>query len=92
MSFWNSRPSNLKSALTRAGIVYALLACLAFALAIKEGSSTDLFSGAFIFVLVFQAPSGAAVERVRRRGRWTSGMGGFCSSAPVKETGGLVSI
>ena len=51
MSFWNSRPSNLKSALTRAGIVYALLTCLAFALAIKEGSSTDLFSGAFIFVL-----------------------------------------
>lgn len=51
MSFWNSRPSSLKSALTRAGIVYALLTCLAFALAIKEGSSTDLFSGLFIFVL-----------------------------------------
>jgi acid phosphatase family membrane protein YuiD len=51
MSFWNSRPTNLRGALTRAGILYALVTCLAVALAIKEGSSTDLFSGAFIFVL-----------------------------------------
>lgn len=51
MSFWNSRPSNLKSALKRAGIVYALLTCLAIVLANKEGSRTDLFSGALIFVV-----------------------------------------
>jgi hypothetical protein len=36
MSFWNSPPKNLKSALTRAGVLYALLTCLAIALAIKE--------------------------------------------------------
>ena len=51
MSFWNSRPGSLRGALTRAGIAYAALTCLAIALAFKEGSSTNLFSAALIFVL-----------------------------------------